>query len=131
MAMTMVYADRKNTLTKKQIASFSKWANRPRTDQPNEITAQRRDLWTALNQYVIERGAAIVSVQYANPVRLEIPVDSPLADKLRELGYDLIFQSQESRIGAMPVEYDRRGRPRMTSGYGFSMRDVFLVRLPK
>jgi hypothetical protein len=74
---------------------------------------------------------AIVSVEYANPVRVEIAPDSELPARLRELGYDLLYRSSETRIGAAPVEYDQRGRPRMTSGYGFHTVDVFELKLPK
>ena len=42
--------------------------------------------------------------------RPEIPVDSPLAEKLRELGYDLIFRSEESRLGAPVSEPGRWGK---------------------
>src|SRR5215467_3988215 len=88
-------------LSKKQLASLSKWANKPPTESPDQTTQKFRDLWDSLNQFVIERGAQITSPKYANPLTLEIPLDSPLADKLKELGYDLIFVQRESRIGAI------------------------------
>jgi hypothetical protein len=127
----MSYAERRNTLSKKQIASMSKWAAaRPKADEAT-ISARQRNLWDALNQYVTERGAAIVSVKYANPLRIEVATDSELPARLRELGYDPTFCEQVTRIGAASVRHDRRGRPQMTSGYGFSVRDVYLLKLPK
>jgi hypothetical protein len=127
----MSYAQRKNTLTKKQLASFSKWANRPRADQPNEITERRRDLWRALNQFVADHGGFVTSVQFASPIRIEVPVGSTLPTKLAEVGYDLLFREQTTRLGAASVQHDRRGRPRPVTGYAFYTVDVFELKLPK
>ncbi len=128
----MAYADRKNTMSKKDITTLSKWANQPRREGEAAISQRQRDLWDALNQYVTERGAAIVSVKYANPVRLEISLDSPLADKLRDLGHDVIYKSEETRIGAPISEPGRWGRPRnLNNGYSFRSVAVYELRLPK
>jgi len=119
-------------LSRKQLAALSKWANKPREERPDET--KFRTLWDGLNQFVIERGAQITSMKYTNPVRLEIPLDSPLADKLKELGYDLVFVQRESRIGgiaAPPTVGPRWRRGAITSGYGFCTVDVFELRLPK
>src|SRR5262249_43192019 len=120
-------------LSKKQLAAMSKWANKPRTESLDQTTEKFRDLWDALNQFVIERGAQITSVKYANPLTLEIPLDSPLPDKLKELGYDLIYCERTTRIGgtATPAYHTRWRRGPITSGYGFNTVDVFLIRLPK
>jgi hypothetical protein len=131
MAMTMAYADRKNTLTKKQIASFSKWAvARPKADEAT-ISQKQRDLWTALNQFVTEHGGFVTSVQFAQPIRIEVPIGSALPAKLAAAGYDLVFNSQTTRLGAAPVQHDRRGRARPVTGYSFHTVDVFELRLPK
>jgi hypothetical protein len=43
----MAHSDRKNVMSKKDIAAMSKWAtNRPRAEQPS-ITSERRALWDA------------------------------------------------------------------------------------
>jgi hypothetical protein len=128
--ITMAYADRKNTLTKKQIVSFSKWANRPRADQP-QITEQRRNLWTALNEFIRQNGGSIVSLQFTSPLRLEVPINSPLPERLAALGYDPIFCEQTTRIGPQAVQHDRRGRALPTTGYSFNTFDVFHLKLPK
>ena len=119
-------------LTKLELAKRnSKWVQKPDTaSEAAKIDAQRRDLWNAINQFVIESGGAIVSVQYANPVRLEIPLDSPLADKLRELGYDPIYCEQTTRIGA-PVSGQRGRWTNLNSAYSFRTVDVYELRLPK
>jgi hypothetical protein len=124
-------------LSKLQLAKRnSKWVTQKPTasEEAAKITQQRRDLWDALNQYVTERAGAITSVKYANPVRLEIPLDSPLADKLRELGYDPVYLSDETRIGGVAAPDPDAVRWRQgvkTSGYGFRQVRVFELRLPK
>ena len=67
----MSYAERKARLSKKDIARLSKWAaQKPNAaDEAAKVTQQRRDLWDALNQFVTERGGAITSVKYQNPIR--------------------------------------------------------------
>jgi hypothetical protein len=125
-----MYAERKNTLSKKQIAA--QWAKWPRTESPNQITERQRDLWNALNQFVTERGGAIVSPMFASPLRIETALDSELPDKLRELGYDLIYREQDTRIGAPISKPGRWGRPRdLNAGYSFRAVDVYELRLPK
>jgi len=101
----MSYAERKNTLSKKQIAAMSKWAaQRPNAaEEAAKISQQRRGLWDALNDFLRQNGAAIVSVKYANPVRIEMAPDSELPARLRELGYDLVYRNEETRIGAGAV----------------------------
>jgi len=68
-----------------------------------------------------------------NRDRLEIPLESPLADKLKELGYALIFCERPTRIGGTATpDYNARWRNGVASaGYGFHTVDVYLIRLPK
>jgi hypothetical protein len=109
----------------------SKWVQKPNTaEEKAKIDQARRDLWLALNDFCLERGAQIVSPRFANPVRLEIPLDSPLADKLKELGHDLIFCEQTTRIGA-PVSGQRGRWVDSNRAYSFRTVDVFELRLPK
>ena len=127
----MSYAERKQTLSKKDIAAMSKWANRPRADQP-EISEKRRALWQALNQFITERGGFVTSVQFASPVRIEVAPDSELPAKLAEAGYDLTFCSQTTRIGAPisePVLW--RQRSRQNNAYAFCAVNVYELKLPK
>jgi hypothetical protein len=124
-------SERRNTLSKLEHAKLnSKWATKPDRNEPT-ISQRQRDLWDALNNFCMERGAAIVSVKYANPARIEIPVDSPLADKLCEAGFDPIFCEQTTRIGPA-VEHALRGwRSNRNSAYSFHTVDIFTVKLPK
>lgn len=111
----------------------SKWAvNQPREENAAKISEQRRELWQALNQFVMERGGAIVSPMFAFPVRLEVATDSGLPERLRELGYDLIYRNEETRVGP-PVSEPRRWRqrPRLAIGYGFRTVDVFELGVPR
>jgi len=74
-----------------------------------------------------------VERKYANPLWLEIPLDSPLPDKLKELGHDLIYCERATRIGgAAAPDYGARWRNgAVSAGYGFRTVDVYSIRLPK
>jgi hypothetical protein len=61
----------------------SKWAARPKADEASQ--KQRRDLWNALNAFLMQNGAAIVSPKYASPIWIEVGSDSELPARLREL----------------------------------------------
>jgi hypothetical protein len=71
----------------------------------------------------------------AGPARSETAKESSLADKLRELGWDLIERGQETRLGPQIETHDWRGReklkPDFGNSYGFHQRDVFDVCLPR
>ena len=55
-----------------------------------------------------------------------------MPDKLRELGHDLIYRNEETRIGPPVSEPGRWGRPRdMNTGYSFHAVAVYELRLPK
>jgi hypothetical protein len=129
----MSYAERKNTLSKKQIAAMSKWATqRPSAaEEAAKVSQQRRSLWDALNEFIRKDGGAVVSVKYTSPIRIEAATDSELPARLRELGYDLMFREQATRLGAAPLEHDRRGRPRPVTGYSAISVNVYELRLPK
>jgi hypothetical protein len=129
----MAYADRRNTLTKKQLAQFGKFANRPRAES-SERTEERKRLWTDLNDFVNQQhdGSRITSVPGTSPVQLEVLPDSDLPDKLMKAGFELIFRSEETRLGgAVAPEYQARWRRGVRSGgYGFYTVSVFDIRLP-
>jgi hypothetical protein len=125
-----MFSQRRNVLSKEARAKLSKWANRPPTDNKDGISERQRNLWIALNEFVMERGGQITSVLYANPVRLEVPPESELPAKLRELGYDPVYCEQTTRIGA-PVSTKRGRWTNLNNGYSFHTRDVYELRLPK
>src|SRR5262249_16615023 len=110
-------------------AALSKWANKPHAE-PDQITKKRRETWENLNQFLIENGASITSVRYASPVRLEFDPESQLPERLHELGYDLNFLEQTTRIGS-PVSA-RRGRfLDYNASHSFRSVNVYELRLPK
>jgi hypothetical protein len=128
----MAYADRKAKFSKLEFAKLnSKWANAPRGETPAKVSEQHRRLWQALNNFVTERGGAVVSPMFAFPIRLEVAPDSELPDKLRELGHDLIYREQDTRIGARISKPGRWGRRDLNAGYSFRAVDVFELKLPK
>jgi hypothetical protein len=112
---------------------MSKWATqRPSAaEEAAKISRQRRDLFDALHEFVRRGGGAFVSVPHASPIRIEAATDSDLSARLRELGYDLMFREQATRLGAASVEHDRRGRPRPVTGYSAISVNVYELRLPK
>jgi hypothetical protein len=52
-----------------------------------EAASRRKDLWEAMNKFVIQCGAWVVSVPNAKTLRIKTRRDSNLASKLAELGY--------------------------------------------
>jgi hypothetical protein len=118
-------------LSKKQLASMSKWANRPRPESPDQVTERQRALWDAINELAVAGGAAITSPKYADPLRLEISVGSSLADTLKEFGHDLIFLERATRIGGNATpDYGARWRQGVVSGgYGFTQVDAYSIQL--
>src|SRR6516164_7286946 len=63
-------------------------------------TERQRAIWYGLNVYVSERGAMVTSIPYAQPIRLEVPLESPLPDKLRVMGWETVFKESLTRIGS-------------------------------
>jgi hypothetical protein len=115
-------------MSKMDRATLSKWANKPRDEV--KVDQTKRDLWDGLNAFVGERGGAITSVRHTWPIRLEVDPESKLPEKLIELGHDLIFCSQETRIG--PAVSVRHGwRTNVNGAYSFRTVDVYSIRLPK
>jgi hypothetical protein len=116
-------------MSKQAKAALSKWANKPR-EEPDQITKKRRETWDNLNQFLIENAASITSVQYASPIRIEVEVNSTVPQQLADLGFDPIFISEETRIGA-PVSAMRGRYYDRNSAYSFRCVHVFELRLPK
>jgi hypothetical protein len=124
----VAYADRKNVLSKQDVARMSKWANRPREE--NKIDQARKDLWDGINNFCNERGAAVTSVRHTWPIRIECDPESELPKRLRELGHDPIFLQQETRIGA-PLSSRQGWRTNSNAAYSFHTRDVYELQFPK
>lgn len=54
----------------------------------NNVMEKRKDLWDAMHTFIRDHGGIVTSVPGAKVVRLEIPKESALPSKLRDLGYD-------------------------------------------
>ena len=108
----------------------SKWVAQKPNDDANKIDQRQKDLWDGISNFCHERGGAIVSIKHIWPIRLETDPDSPLADKLRELGHDVVYREQTTRIGA-PVSTRDGWRSDLNNGYSFHTRNVYELRLPK
>jgi hypothetical protein len=125
------YDKRKNRIDPKDYHRLnSKWVTQP-SKQDGGIDRVR--VWEGLNAFAAKHDSKIISPTHSYPVRLETPPDSDLPDKLRQLGYDPIFRSEETRIGG-PVspEYVARWRRGVRSGaYGHYIVKVFEIALPK
>jgi len=98
------------------------------------ISERQKALWQGLNQYVIERGAALTTIPNIFPARLETHPDSPLPAKLRELGWDVVFREKQTRLGPQIETHDAKGRekpkPSFGNSYGFHTVDVYDIALP-
>ncbi len=68
----MAYTDRKNRMTKADIAATSQWANRPAPVSVKKISEEQRRLWSALNEYIRQHGGFVVSLPFASPMRVEV-----------------------------------------------------------
>jgi hypothetical protein len=88
-------------LTKRDKAALSRWATQPSKDGPIDQVR----LWESLNAYVTKHGGRIISPLHSYPLRLETPPGSELPQKLGELGYDLIYKAEETRIGGPVWQY--------------------------
>lgn len=131
----MNYSQRRNTLTKKQIASFSKWAvARPSKEaEANRVTEQQKKLWTALAQFIREQGGWVTSIPGLSPLRFEAMEHSKLPLELTKLGYVLLSRGTTTRIGgAASPEYGARWRQGARSGgYGFLTVSIYELDLPR
>jgi len=83
-------------------------------DTPQAVEARRRkNLFAALNQVVTEHLGSITSVPGAKIVKMEIPKDSELPEKLKRLGYSPMPCGSITRI----------------TGTGFTAYDVIEISL--
>src|SRR5262249_18477866 len=61
-------------------------------EQQIKATAQaierRKELWNALSKFIHDQGCWVVSRPHVKDVRIQMPKNSSLPVKLRELGYD-------------------------------------------
>ncbi len=58
-----------------------------RAERIQKVSAERKRLWTALNEFIGLQGGFVISHPFASPLRVEIPTESSLPVKLREFGY--------------------------------------------
>jgi hypothetical protein len=86
----MTYAERKN-----------KFDPKPATMPMRNIGEERRRLWDALNQFIHQQGAAVVSMPNRWPVRVEVTRESSLPVKFQELGYIALHVGQTMRDDAV------------------------------
>ena len=54
----------------------------------DSVTAKRQDLWNAMHEFIRNHGGVVTSVSGTKVVRVEMPKESALPSKLRDLGYD-------------------------------------------
>jgi hypothetical protein len=73
----------------------------------------------------------ITSIPYARPIRLEVPLESPLPDKLRAMGWETVFKENLTRIGPPETKTVGGKRPRPATDYAFRMVNVFELRMPR
>jgi hypothetical protein len=65
--------------------------------EPDAAKKRVRELWNALNKFVIENGGSVTSVP-GTVLRIECPKDSALPVKLGEFGYDVRQCGRTSRV---------------------------------
>jgi hypothetical protein len=129
----MSYSDRKNVLSKRDLAKAnSKWAaQRPRADKA-KVSQQQRNLWERVHAFVRQNGGSITLPPYHSPIRLEVEPLSGLP-AVQADSFDVIFLCHESRLGAPVKESPLWGRRNKQNpgAYGFHQVAVYEVRLPK
>ncbi len=72
------------------------WLRRPYREFA-EAEKRRNELWQALNKFVIQHGAWIVSPPGEKRVRIEVRENSALPTRLAELGYRLNYVGTGTR----------------------------------
>ena len=80
----------------------------------DSVTAKRQDLWDAMHEFIRNHGGVVTSVSGTKVVRVEIPKESALPSKLRDLGYDPRHIGMTSR----------------TVSGGFTSVDIIEISLP-
>ncbi len=81
----------------------------------SKLSERRCNLWNAINRYVHEQGASVVSIPYWSPVRIEVGRGSDLPAKLIEFGYHPHHAGAVTRVTAR----------------GFVPADIIEIDLPK
>jgi hypothetical protein len=84
--------------------------------EPDAAKKRVRELWSALNKFVIAHGGCVTSVP-GTVLRIECPKDSALPVKLSEFGYDVRQCGRISRVV---------GDPRSP----FEQRDIIEITIP-
>ena len=83
---------------------------------PDPAKERRNQLWSALNRFIIESGAAVTSVPGISPLRVEISKTSNLPTQLMDAGYAVHQCGRVTRIGGPET---------------FTVCDILWIDLPK
>jgi hypothetical protein len=79
--------------------NYIDWKNRPFAKDANaEQKRQQAEKWSALAEWIRKHGGSVVSIHGAKTLRIEVPKNSELPAKLRELGYITVSHGSISRI---------------------------------
>lgn len=119
------YSRRKNVLTAKDKTAMSKWATKP---APDAAKIDRTRLWESLNAFVMKHQARIVSPLHSFPLRLQVPLDSELPQKLKDIGYNCTFKSRDTIIGAPMADWRAHN---YNTGHVFRVVQTFELDLPR
>jgi hypothetical protein len=92
---------------KKKI-NFTDWRNQAFVERADRVALERRnELWQALNKWVIQQGAWVVSLPNVPRIRIEARRGSNLTIKLKQLGYEPRHCGVNTRVassGFLPVD---------------------------
>jgi hypothetical protein len=77
----------------------SRFSTEPVEKQP-KVSQQRIRLWNAIHDFCRQNGGVVVSIPGLKEIRIEVPKDSALPTKLRELGYQPHHHCATTRIAA-------------------------------
>jgi hypothetical protein len=88
--------------TNKPKAAYIDWRNRPyATNAGTEEKRKQSERWAALNAFIRKHGGAVTSPP-GKLLRIEVMKDSPLSEKLRELGYNVAQCGSVTRVTGAP-----------------------------
>jgi hypothetical protein len=83
----------------KKTDAWASWKNRPFAKDANaEQKRQQAEKWSALAEWIRKRGGFVTSLPGIKTLKIEVPKNSELPAKLRELGYITVSHGSISRI---------------------------------
>lgn len=99
---------RKRTMADSPAPDFDYWRNIAFVEaRAREAARRRSELWEAINKFVSQSGAWVVSLPNHSRLRIEMRRDSNLATKLTDLGYAPRHCGANTRLtskGILPVD---------------------------